>query len=68
MAARRQVSKPIKDYVRGFRRIERASHWDPLVCYLILMSTGILINHWGSELPTDLRFYFGVVHRLFLRR
>lgn len=65
VAACPQVGRPIKDYVRGFRRIERVSHWDLLVSYLILMFTGILINHWGPELPADLRFVFGVVHRVF---
>jgi cytochrome b subunit of formate dehydrogenase len=60
-----QVSRPIKDYVRGFRRVERASHWDLLASYLILMMTGILINHWGEGLPEDLRFYVGVIHRIF---
>ena len=65
VAACPQVSRPIKDYVRGFRRIERASHWDLLVSYLVLMTTGILINHWGNDLPQDLRFYLGVIHRVF---
>ena len=65
VAACPQVNKPIKDYVRAFRRIERASHWDLLVSYLALMVTGILINHWGKGLPEDLRFIFGVVHRVF---
>jgi cytochrome b subunit of formate dehydrogenase len=65
VAACPQVGRPIKDYVRGFRRVERASHWDLLVSYLVLMTTGILINHWGSELPTDLRFALGALHRIF---
>ena len=65
VAACPQVNRAIKDYVRAFRRIERASHWDLLVSYLILMTTGILINHWGTGLPADLRFAFGVVHRVF---
>lgn len=60
-----QVSRPIKDYVRGFRRVERASHWDLLASYLILMVTGVLMNHWGNELPPDLRTIFSVVHRIF---
>ena len=60
-----QVSRAVKDHVRGFRRIERASHWDFLVSYLILMTTGIVINHWGSELPADPRSYLGATHRLF---
>ena len=65
VAACPQVGRPIKDYVRGFRRIERASHWDILASYLVLMTTGILINHWGNDLPQDLRFYLGVIHRIF---
>lgn len=65
VAACPQVSRPIKDYVRGFRRVERLSHWDLLASYLVLMTTGILINHWGTELPADLRFYLGVIHRIF---
>jgi len=67
VAACPQVNRPLKDYVRGFRRIERASHWDLLVAYLTLMVTGMLINHWGNEVgfPPDLRFYIGVVHRVF---
>jgi cytochrome b subunit of formate dehydrogenase len=65
VAACPQVNRAIKDYVRGFRRIERASHWDLLVSYLVLMCTGILINHWGTGLPSDLRFAFGVAHRVF---
>lgn len=65
VAACPQVSKPIKDYVRNHRRIERVSHWDLLASYLILMSTGILINHWGNDLPGDLRFALGAIHRLF---
>ena len=65
VAACPQVSRPLKDYVRGFRRIERASHWDLLVSYLVLMTSGILINHWGAELPSDLRTALGVIHRLF---
>ena len=60
-----QVNQAIKDYVRSFRRIERASHWDLLVSYLVLMCTGILINHWGTGLPTDLRFMLGLAHRIF---
>ncbi len=65
VAACPQVNRAIKDYVRGFRRIERVSHWDLLVSYLVLMCTGILINHWGTGLPSDLRFGFGVAHRVF---
>jgi cytochrome b subunit of formate dehydrogenase len=65
VAACPQVNRTLKDYVRGFRRIERASHWDLLVSYLVLMGTGILINHWGDGLPADLRFIFGLLHRLF---
>ncbi len=65
VAACPQVNRAIKDYVRGFRRIERVSHWDLLVSYLVLMCTGILINHWGTGLPSDLRFAFGVAHRVF---
>ena len=65
VAACPQVNRPMKDYVRGFRRVERASHWDLLVSYLVLMTTGILINHWGSGLPSDLRFALGVFHRIF---
>ncbi len=65
VAACPQVNRAIKDYVRGFRRIERASHWDLLVSYLVLMCTGILINHWGEGLPGDLRFLFGLAHRVF---
>ncbi len=60
-----QVTPAIKDYVQSFRRVERASHWDLLVSYLVLMCTGILINHWGEGLPSDLRFLFGLAHRLF---
>lgn len=59
-----QVNRAMKDYVRGFRRIERASHWDLLVSYLVLMCTGILINHWGDGLPADLRFALGLAHRI----
>jgi len=65
VAACPQVNRAIKDYVRAFRRVERASHWDLLVAYLVLMCTGILINHWGTGLPADLRFALGVAHRLF---
>ena len=65
VAACPQVNRPLKDYVRGFRRVERASHWDLLASYLVLMTTGILINHWGNDLPRDLRFYLGVIHRVF---
>ncbi|MGI5837496.1 MAG: cytochrome b/b6 domain-containing protein [Chloroflexota bacterium] len=65
IAACPQVDRPIKDYVRGFRRFERLSHWDILVSYLVLMTTGILINHWGNDLPGDLRDYLGVIHRIF---
>ncbi|MHB1159897.1 MAG: cytochrome b/b6 domain-containing protein [Chloroflexota bacterium] len=65
VAACPQVNRPLKDYVRGFRRIERASHWDLLVSYLVLMASGILINHWGGDLPADLRFALGVLHRIF---
>lgn len=64
VAACPQVSRPVKDYARSFRRVERVSHWDFLVSYLILMTTGILLNHWGSELPEDLRAYAGGIHRL----
>jgi formate dehydrogenase gamma subunit len=65
VAACPQVNRAMKDYVRGFRRIERASHWNLLVSYLVLMCTGILINHWGTALPSDLRFAFGILHRVF---
>jgi cytochrome b subunit of formate dehydrogenase len=60
-----QVNRTLKDYVRGFRRVERASHWNLLVSYLVLMCTGILINHWGEGLPKDLRLVFGITHRIF---
>lgn len=60
-----QVSRPLKDYVRGYRRIERLSHWDLLVSYLVLMTSGILVNHWGQDLPADLRTWAGLLHRLF---
>lgn len=60
-----QVNRAMKDYVRGFRRIERVSHWDLLVSYVVLMCTGILINHWGDGLPADLRSAFGLAHRIF---
>jgi cytochrome b subunit of formate dehydrogenase len=65
VAACPQVNRAMKDYVRAFRRVERASHWDLLVSYLILMGTGMLINHWGDGLPKDLRFAFGLAHRIF---
>jgi cytochrome b subunit of formate dehydrogenase/NAD-dependent dihydropyrimidine dehydrogenase PreA subunit len=65
VAACPQVSPPLKEYVRGFRRVERTAHWDLLASYLVLMLTGILINHWGSELPADLRAAFGLLHRIF---
>ncbi len=65
VAACPQVNRPIKDYVRAFRRMERVSHYDLLVSYLTLMVTGILINHWGEGLPQDLRLIFGIVHRVF---
>jgi cytochrome b subunit of formate dehydrogenase len=65
VAACPQVNRAMKDYVRAFRRIERAAHWCLLVAYLVLMCSGILINHWGDGLPADLRFYVGLVHRLF---
>ncbi len=65
VAACPQVNRAMKEYVRAFRRIERVSHWDLLVSYLVLMVTGILINHWGRGLPADLRSTFGVAHRTF---
>jgi cytochrome b subunit of formate dehydrogenase len=65
VAACPQVNRAMKDYVRGFRRIERGSHWALLVSYVVLMCTGILINHWGRGLPADLRFAFGLAHRIF---
>jgi formate dehydrogenase subunit gamma len=65
VAACPQVHRPLKDYVRSFRRMERASHWDLLVSYLVLMLTGILINHWGDGLPSDLQYGFGLTHRVF---
>ncbi len=64
VAACPQVNRPLKDYVRAFRRVERATHWALLVLYLTLMSTGILINHWGEGLPADLRFLVGLTHRV----
>jgi len=60
-----QVNRGLKDYVRGFRRVERAAHWDLLVSYLVLMVGGILINHWGEGLPWDLRLILGTTHRMF---
>ncbi len=65
VAACPQVHRGMKDYVRAFRRIERAAHWTLLVCYLVLMTSGILINHWGDGLPSDLRYLVGLVHRIF---
>ncbi len=65
VAACPQVNRAMKEYVRAFRRIERVSHWELLVSYLVLMVTGILINHWGKGLPADLRYAFGVAHRVF---
>lgn len=65
VAACPQVNRALKEYVRSFRRIERASHWDLLVSYLVLMATGILVNRWGAGLPSDLRYLFGLTHRVF---
>lgn len=64
VAACPQVNRDLKDYVRGFRRVERVAHWILLVSYLALMTTGILINHWGEGLPADLRLYLGLAHRI----
>ncbi|MFB3816834.1 MAG: cytochrome b/b6 domain-containing protein [Candidatus Methylomirabilales bacterium] len=64
VAACPQVNRDLKDYVRGFRRVERAAHWILLVSYLALMATGILVNHWGEGLPADLRLYLGLAHRV----
>jgi cytochrome b subunit of formate dehydrogenase/NAD-dependent dihydropyrimidine dehydrogenase PreA subunit len=64
VAACPQVNRPVKDYVRAFRRVERATHWTLLVLYLALMGTGILINHWGEGLPADLRYLVGLTHRI----
>lgn len=60
-----QVNRDLKDYVRGFRRVERGAHWDLLFSYLVLMVTGIVISHWGEGLPWDLRLILGVAHRTF---
>ena len=65
VAACPQVNRSLKDYVRGFRRIERVAHWDLLVSYLVLMVTGIVINHWSEGLPWDLRLILGTTHRVF---
>jgi cytochrome b subunit of formate dehydrogenase len=65
VAACPQVNKDLKDYVRGFRRIERVAHWQLLISYLVLMTTGILINHWGEGLPWDLRLIFSTTHKMF---
>jgi cytochrome b subunit of formate dehydrogenase len=40
-------------------------HWVILVAYLVLMTTGIVVHHWGEQLPTDLRRIVGTVHRTF---
>jgi len=65
VAACPQVNPDLKAYVRGFRGVERAAHWSLLGCYLVLMCTGILLNHWGSGLPSDLRFGMSAAHRVF---
>lgn len=64
IAACPQVTLTLKQYARGFRRVERLAHWVLLISYLLLMSTGILINHWGTGLPEDLRGIFAVLHRI----
>ncbi len=63
VAACPQVTRPLKDYVRAFRRVERTSHWLLLLSYLVLMTTGILVHHWDRQLPQDLRALLGVAHR-----
>jgi cytochrome b subunit of formate dehydrogenase len=65
VAACPQVNRDLKDYVRGFRRIERVAHWQLLISYLVLMTTGILLNHWGEGLPWDLRLILSTTHKLF---
>jgi cytochrome b subunit of formate dehydrogenase len=65
VAACPQIEQPLKEYVRAFRRVERASHWTLLVSYLALLATGVLINHWSEGLPKDLRLLLGTVHRVF---
>jgi cytochrome b subunit of formate dehydrogenase/NAD-dependent dihydropyrimidine dehydrogenase PreA subunit len=65
VAACPQVTPVLKDYVRSFRSVERGVHWAILVAYLALMTTGIVVHHWGEQLPTDLHRLLGTVHRTF---
>lgn len=60
-----QVDKPIKDYVRGFRRVERIVHWSVAVSAVILALTGITIFHYRESLPTEYYYMLGAIHRTF---
>ena len=64
VAACPQVTPALKEYVRGFRAAERGAHGLLLLSYLVLMSTGMLVNHWAKALPTDLHDLLGVLHRV----
>ncbi|MBI4322133.1 MAG: cytochrome b/b6 domain-containing protein [Chloroflexi bacterium] len=58
-----QVDRPIKDYVRSFRRVERVVHWMLLVSVGVLALTGITIFHFREALPDVYYFGLGAAHR-----
>lgn len=64
VAACPQVDRPVKDYVRSFRRVERIVHWILMVSVISLMLTGMAINHFRWEMADVVYFAVGVVHRV----
>ena len=57
-----QVSKPVKEYVIGFRRAEKIVHTLLAGLIFCLAATGILIYHYGEGIPPIHRGVFRYFH------
>lgn len=58
-----QIDRPVKDYVRSFRRVERIVHFLLMFSVVFLAITGITIYHFRPEMPDSYYFTLGLIHR-----
>lgn len=57
-----QVSKPVKEYVLGYRRPEKVTHVLLAALIFCLAATGIFIYHFGQGVPAFYRTFYRYVH------
>jgi cytochrome b subunit of formate dehydrogenase len=57
-----QVSKPVKEYVIGYRRPQKVAHTILAGLIFCLALTGILIYHYGQDIPPPHRLFYRYLH------